>query len=253
MRTSYILPSLAAVVLAAANPSPAHAQLGALRERAKKAAADAAGNKLPARPDANASSATPATGPAPASSRVTYNDRVIEMTPDVVDRLALALNTEVMVSDSLKAILPTLREPKDWEACRTTWTTSAEAKSFYERMQQINTSDRAVMLKFTNDMSAAIEKSCGREPLAARQEVQSQLRTLPGERAMRVGNFTRAQYVILRERVTPLCTLEAAAAADGGQRVRGIGANIYYVYGAGEVEALRPKCSVLMPRITATG
>jgi hypothetical protein len=102
---------------------------------------------------------------------------------DVVDRFARALALEVSVTDSLKAILPTLREPAAWEACRNTWTTSAEAKTYLERMQKLDASDRTAYMKWANDMNAAVEKSCGREPGAARSEVQSNLRTLPGARA----------------------------------------------------------------------
>lgn len=66
----------------------------------------------------------------------------------------------------------------------------------------------------------------------------------PGQAALRTGGFTRTQYAILKERITPFCAASASAGVGGDVRVPGAD-NQFFVYNRAEVEALRPRCEHL--------
>jgi len=61
----------------------------------------------------------------------------------------------------------------------------------------------------------------------------------------KANDFTVRQNAVIKERVTPLCLADPTPPSPEGLKIRGDGP-VFFVYTAGEVEAVRPRCEAFM-------
>lgn len=244
------LGGLAAVVaVLALSATPAQAQFGRFKDAIKKKAVDAAAAAAGVKDSSNASrsgsSSARATASASASGHTSsiYDSRVLEMTPDVLDRFTQALNAEATHEKQAKLAEAKLL-PQDKEtACRVhLYQTSAERQRMqkdYEAAMQKQ--DMAAIQKATVEITAFESEHC---PARNANAVRA-LHTLPPE-VLTSANLTSVQYAVLKERIAPFCR-SAPTATESGARIQGRGNNVFYAYSAAEVTALQPRCKTLMP------
>ncbi|HEX2165692.1 MAG TPA: hypothetical protein VHG09_00520 [Longimicrobiales bacterium] len=190
--------------------------------------------------------------------KVVYNEHVLEMTPEVVDRLGKALAAEDAKRREILRLAAAVRTPEAHEQCTMEVVMSPEGQSAMEEMNAKamarveKPGDRAAMdahLKAQEAYMKLVRDRCGPDPdefESERRDMQSRLPKM-GEEA---GGFTPTQYAVLKERITPLCAI-AQTAGDGEVRIPGDGRNIFWVYSAVEVETIVPRCAELSGLIAA--
>lgn len=228
----------------------AQAQFGGLKNRLKKKVEGMAGSKDSA---SAAKAPAPAGAPAAGAPRRTagpaYNDRIIEMTPEVLDRFAAALAAER--SDraaAAQALSPAMAQK--YQRCTVQVAQSPEGKALYDKITAaMGRSDMDEYQKLAAENAALTLRKCGPNPQSG--AYRDSLSKRPVLTAAGTGKFTPEQYALLKERVVPFCK-GGAEEADGTTRVKGFGREIYYTYGSGEAAALRPRCGDLSKAIAAT-
>lgn len=219
-----------AVAFAAVAPLPAQAQIGGLVKKKLKDAvkAQAGQTEQPA-----ASQGAPQ-GP-------TFGDYVVEMTPANLDRLETALRAEKAYRDSIATFYARLPTADAYGQCNTQVMMSPEAQKISESMPE--NADLATVQKMGQQLQDLVVKKCGPDPSTFHKS--DDLRRAP-ETGAKAAGFTKDQYAIMQERIVPFCK-----AGDAPSRIPGSGTNIYYVYAPGEVQALGPRCSKLVPLIAS--
>lgn len=245
MRTSLkvLLPVMAAMAISAL---PADAQIGALKNRVRKAVGEAVagGREAVGAPAAVAAAAKPA-GPV-------YNDHVLEMTPEVLDRLSAALAAEEADRKDAQRIAASVRTEEGFQKCMEGLATNAEAirllKEYGTHVEaySANSSDPAVREAYQRAQTAITDhaaRECGPEPSRFSSQELPKLRQRAVATGREAGRFTESQYSILKERIAPLCA--ATAGGPGELKIPGKGKDVFWVYSAVEVEGLRARCAAL--------
>lgn len=243
-----------AIAVLTVSATPAQAQFGRLKDAIKKKAVDAAATAAGVKDSSSGSSASSGsssgsgartTVSASAAGRTSsiYSSRVIEMTPDVLDRFTQALNAEAAHGKEAKAAEAKLLKADKLTDCRVhLYQTSAERQRMqkdYEAAMQKQ--DMASIQKATIEISAFENEHC---PAWSPNAVQA-LHKLPPE-VLTSANLTAGQYAVLKERIVPFCKL-APTANENGARIQGSGHDVFYAYSAAEVNALQPRCKTIMP------
>lgn len=253
LRATRLIAIAAAVAIAA--PAGAQAQFGGLKNKIKKKVEAAAGVKdgdsASGGRSGNRTTRRGTTASAPRPNGPTFDDRMLEMTPEVLDRLAASVAAEragrANAAAAAKAA-PGLEQKR--QACLTKLVSSPEGKAAYARMTDaMNRQDMDAYQKESAAIVALQERRCGRDPTSS--EVRDSIATATTQATLRAGKFTPEQYSLLKERVVPFCK-GAVQDVEDGARVGGSGSDIYYVYSTREVEALRPRCGELSKAIAAT-
>lgn len=231
----------AALALVVSIPGHAHAQLGALR----RAAARAAGNAAVSHGTQQAQQQEAASRPA--SSALGGN--VLELTPAVLDRFQQSLAAEDADRRAAAQRLAALKSPQQYQQCTMSWLMSPAGKALTDRVTATASSgDQQAMVQLSNEMKASQEHACGPDP-SERGRLQSEAQAHAAQAGLAAGQFTPAQYGIVKERVVPFCRAPATTAASGDVRLQGSGSGVFWVYTATEAAALRERCTALMQGI----
>lgn len=229
-------------------PAPAEGQLGGLRDRAKKAVAQAAGVET-ARPaeSAGANAGRPATS---------ENGNVLTMTAATLARLETALAAELAEFEVVEKEFQSRPSADERSACEMGVAQGPEAQKLladYLAAVEKGGEDPDAALKAMQELDVAMRalyaRECG-EPFT--DEEARELQQQPHRVGAEAGGFTVVQYAILKERVLPFCESGADLRVDaGGASAPGVDERNRYVYGADEVDALRPRCEALTAALSA--
>jgi hypothetical protein len=220
---------------------PAHAQLGALR----RAAARAAGNAAVSGATQQAQQQEAASRPA--SSALGGN--VLELTPAVLDRFQQSLAAEDADRRAAAQRLAALKTPEQYQQCTMQWLMSPAGRALTDRVTTVASSgDQQAMVQLSNEMKASEEHACGPDP-SERGRMQSDAQAHAAQAGLAAGQFTAAQYGIIKERIVPFCRASATTPASGDVRLQGSGSGVFWVYTAAEAAALRERCTALMQGI----
>lgn len=231
----------AAAVLTFSMQTPAHAQLGSLRRAAGRATG--AVQAAPSAPAAQASAA-------PSASQSVNRGDVVEMTGDVLDRFARALQAERADLGQLAQRLSALKTPEQYAQCQLDFYNSAAGQAVYARLNAAaESNDYARMTAVAEEVKAALEQACGdpQEGDRIRQEAPAHAEAA----AIAAGGFGAREYAMIKERVVPFCRASLATGGTGEVRLPGQGTNIFWMYTANEAAALRERCATLMQGLTS--
>jgi len=225
-------------------PVPAQAQFG---DMLKKAAKDKVKEKV-----AGGGEAKPAATPAAekgsrargGEAKSPYNSWVLEMTPEVLDRFAVAIVEENRVRDSLVALLNRKPEFERKHAECVQRISQDEKMQGYMSKLGDDKLTQAQKQKAMTDMNDYMVTTCGEQHRNPATEAEDALRRGAfTEAAAKAGSFaSKGQYGVVPERILPLCR-SGVAAGEGSAQVPGDGTNIFYVYSEAEVAALHPRCA----------
>ena len=186
-----------------------------------------------------------------------FDHSVLEMTPETLDRFGHALAAEDGARRTITAHAAPLQEKArltkaQYEQCQMNMAMKPEYMELLQEMSAAmsGAQDAAAQQKAAQAMVAKTEafqlKECGPNPSehAKAVDVSGELRQAEAAAAKENG-FTVRQYAILKERATPLCLADADSPGATGLRLPGDG-RVFYVYTAGEVQALRPRCEAIL-------
>ncbi|MFI5180248.1 MAG: hypothetical protein ACHQPI_02530 [Thermoanaerobaculia bacterium] len=176
---------------------------------------------------------------------------VLPMTPENLDRLAKGLGAEEAARKGIAERAARTKSPAEYRDCKNAFLRGPDAAkvmqdSTAELKKHSNdaTANQKVFADMKTKLDELTEKKCGPDPSSSRSGPSSQSREIAEAAAKEVG-LTPRQYAILKERVAPLCALGEVPVGPEGARLHGSG-NVFWVYSAGEVAALRPRCAALM-------
>ena len=255
MSTRTLLRSAAlALVIAVAMPAPASPQIGGfLKKKMKEKIAQTLGSgdtAAAAQPAGGA--AAPGNGPASrvkkgaaVASGPTFSESMLEITPALLDRFEKGVAAEAAESKKVEAQVAKFLPMAAYERCQQTLWATPEAKAIYReyaaKMQGLKPTDQQAMLEaskwYGDHLAAMARPKCGPTPSES-GELTRQLRERPPKAGLEASGLTEIQFAILKERIVPFCKADAAG-AGAARLTDGL------VYGAGEMEALRPRCARL--------
>jgi hypothetical protein len=242
----WVRAALLALALAATAAAPAHAQIGGLRDAARRAAQGVANGPAKAeaaRPDSN----------------------VVEITPRVLDHLETILDIEAEIRDwtvKQEAARQAVAERREkHEACVANFRKGREAehKALLERMQQAQgRGDLNAITALADTVRRAYErtladeaKTCGPPPDSGAEANRSHELEQRRRAALTDSGLTQRQLSVVKERVLPFCKIARDAKDGPPLRVPGIGKGKSYVYTEQEAAAIAPRCETLLPRLQA--
>ena len=262
MRISRWMPcaGVVAMLVAAAIPAPAHAQLGGLIKKKVKAKVaqtigrgDSTGTVPPgtSAPD----TAGKAARTAPPGSGPRFTEYVLEITPDLLDRLAKGLAAEDAVRQEIERMIGKVLSRDEYKKCEAAVLRGPDGQKVYAQSRDLVTGDttyariQQASQQLARRMEQVVEPKCGLEPRKA-EDIRAQHADSLEAAAPAASGLTRLQLTIMKERILPLCAAtQALAAAAGEVRVPaaspGSANPIYYVYTPGEVTAVQPRCATL--------
>jgi len=236
--------------LATAAPMPAAAQVGRFVKKKMKEKVEQTVGDTGAAAAAASLGASPATGPV-------FNSDVLEITPELLDRLERAWAAEAKAREENARGPGKVLSAEEYQSCKERAIGSPEGQKLsqesvrlvgeattQEQMQQ-------AMEEMNTRLEAFMEPRCGLEPYKA-QHVRVELAQRVNTAGEEASGLTSIQRSILEERILPLCTETGIADADG-VRIPTEDSAIFYVYTPGEVEALRPRCGKLVKALQAEG
>lgn len=243
MNTTHLLRRTAlAVMVAAAIPAPASAQIGAIKKKMKEKISQALGAD-------SGSKAAPATGSprAPAAALV-FDDNLLEITPALMDRLEKGLAAE----QADRKTAPKLLFGADYDRCKEALEKSPEYQKEYQefiaRYADLPESRQPEALKENmKRQDAQLRAQCG-PPFQEADKLRYSLPRRAEEAGQTAAALTSRQYAILKERVMPLCEATETAAGPGAELQvpkKGSSSHVFFAYKATEVEAIRPRCAKL--------
>jgi hypothetical protein len=251
---------VAAMLVAAAIPAPAHAQLGGLiKKKVKEKAAQTIGrgdSARTARPDTSAPGAAgKAARTPPPGSGPRFTESVMEITPELLDRLEKGLAAEVVVRQEIERKIGKVLSRDEYKKCEAAVLSGPEGQKVYAQARDLATGDttyeriQKASQELARRMEQVVEPKCGLEPRKA-EEIREQHADSVEAAAPAASGLTRLQLTIVKERILPLCAAtQAVAAAAGEVRVQagaqGDANPIYYVYTPNEVSAVQPRCAKL--------
>ena len=268
MRTSRLMPCavVAAMFVAAAIPAPAHAQLGGLiKKKVKEKVAQTVSrgdSAKTARPDTSAPNATGKVArTTPPGSGPHFTEYVLEITPELLDRLEKGLAAEDVVRQAVERKIGKVLSRDEYEKCESAVLRGPEGQKVYAQSRDLVNGDttyeriQKASQELARRMEQVVEPKCGLEPRKA-EEIREQHADSVEAAAPAASGLTRLQLTIMKERILPLCAAtQAVAAAAGEVRVpagtQDSARAIYYVYAPNEVNAVQPRCAKLASALRA--
>jgi len=237
--------------LAAAVPVSASAQVGGfLKKKMKEKVEQTVGGADTASANRAVSAAVPGSGPV-------FNEWVLEITPDILDRLEKALAAEAAAREANARGLGKVLSAEEYQSCKERAIGSPEGQKLSQESVRLigeaTTQEQMqrAMEEMNTRLEAFMEPRCGLEPYKA-QQVEVELARRVNTAAEEASGLNDHQLSILKERILPLCTETGITDADG-VRIPTEDSTIFYVYSPGEVEALRPRCGTLAKALQAEG
>ena len=254
MNTTHLLRRTALViVLAAAIPAPASAQIGAIKKKMREKisqalGADSGSKAAPATGSARApAAAAPGSARAPAATLI-CDDNLLEITPALLDRLEKGLAAE----QADRKTAPKLLFGADYDRCKKELEESPayrkEYQEFIARYADLPESRQPEALKENMKREdAQLRAQCG-PPFQEADKLRFSLPRRAEEAGQTAAALTPRQYAILKERIMPLCEATETAAGPGGELQvpkKASSSHVFFAYKATEVEAIRPRCAKL--------
>lgn len=226
-------------------PAAAQGQLGGLKKKAAAALKRGAGVEAAA-PETDVPG-----GPVRSGNVLTLDEGNLDL-------LEQALAAEAAERDVVEALLAERPTPDARAACEQTVLVGPQGQAVmadYMAALEKAGENQEAMMKAMQEMDTKLRalyaRECG-EPYSVEEE--RELVERPNVVGAAAVGFTPVQYAILKERIAPFCTAGAGVGAGGqGAAVPAEGSNESYVYEAGEVEALRPRCAALMAALPDGG
>ncbi len=262
-----------AVVLAMALPAPASPQLGKWVKKAIKqkiadkieqtvlgpdstSASPSAAGVLAAAASGNGGGSLRAKKGSPAPAGPTFDENVLEITPELLDRLEKGLAAESRDRKAGVKEASKVLSNEDYQKCeRAVYLTPEYQKAIREYAaapkKDLPATQRASGV-YSNRLEELLAAKCGPGGNGA-VSAQYGVSQRSAQKGQAASGLTDYQYAILQERILPLCTAASPAAGPGGEtRIPAGGfSSLYYVYAPGEVAALRPRCAKLMRALIA--
>lgn len=250
MKTRKLVTWTALVIgLAAMVPASASAQVtGLIKKKVKEKVVPTV-----AAPD------TAAARSAAAEGQPVYTSHVLEITPDLLDRLEKALAAEAATREENARRLGKVLPSEEYDRCSQRVLMSPEGQRLSAEL--IGLLDEATTYEETQRAmeemgtraEAFVEPECGLKPSKA-ENLRNELAPRVPAAAQQASGLTDIQLSILKERILPFCLApEAVAAAAGDLRIPGETSTVFYVYSPTEVEALQPRCEGLAESLQAGG
>ena len=266
MKISRLMPCVvvAAMLASAAAPAPAHAQVGGLlKKKLKEKISQKVGG-----PDSAAAAAEPsapgaATKPAraaPSRPGPQFTEYLLEITPDVLDRMEKGLAAEAAVRQEIDRKIGKVLSHDEYEKCQMAVLQTPEGRKVYEQFLVKGDTSAAGLRKASEDlarrMEQVVEPKCGLEARKA-EDIRTQNADRMEAAAPQASGLTRLQLTLLKERILPLCAAAQAVTAPTGEvRVSAAASGstdpIYYVYTPTEVSAAQPRCAKLSSALRAS-
>lgn len=243
MNTTLTRTCVSAAALLMIVVAPLEAQIGGIGRRVRQAV-----EREVAKPDQATTQGTK------------YNEHVLEMTPEVVDRFAKAMVAEEADRAAVAKVASSVKTGEEYQSCMMEAIMSDEGQRVMDDMTakteaySNNPSDKAAeqaYRKAQEAMAKFMADKCGADPSTFANTELPELQKRPARVGMEAGGFTPTQYAFLKERVTPLCAI-ASTGPDGEVRIPGDGKNIFWVYSEVEVETIVPRCAELTRLLAAT-
>ena len=231
--------------LTAVVPASAAAQIGGLIKR--KVRETVAG--------LDAAAASPAAQAAPGP---VFNEHVLAITPELLDRLEKALSAEAATREENARRVGKVLDAEEYQSCRQRVAGSPRAQELMEEQLQVLEDETSTqqqreqaLQEMATRLEALTEPECGLEPNKA-EKLRSELAPRVAAAAEQAGGLSDIQLSILKERILPFCVApEAVAAAAGEMKIPGETSTVFYVYSPTEVEALQPRCGSLVEGLLA--
>ena len=206
----------------------ADAQLGGLIKRAGEAA-----KKGVPQPDA------PPAGPQPATSALGC-----PVDDAAMDRVLKGMEAERAARDAALKEAASAKTQAQYTACQSELAAGPEMQKALEAMTSLPENataaqSQAAMEKFGATMSTLVNQKCGPDPSEFREQLNRKF-----TEAGKQGSDCDAR---IREHALRFCQLSAAeqaSAQNGGVRVPGTGAKIFWVYTEAEARAYAPRCGL---------
>lgn len=246
MRFAPALTLTATAVALLLAPATLPAQFGKLVKKAK----EAAGVEKPAQVAAAAETAQP--------SRSWSIDPVYQLTTENLDRFTTALVAERAARQETLKLIAGLKSKNAYALCQQSAATSAPYQKLFnqyvEDAPKATTieASQAVTRKFTDDALAMMLKTCGADPAEyPEHQRESIVRSKGFDAGIEKSGLERRNYAVLKERIIPFCTADAATRAAADVRVPGQGRNIFFVYLPAETATLAPRCDAIMSALQA--
>lgn len=242
--------ALVAMLVTAAAPAPAAAQIGGLiKRKLKEKVVQTVGGSDTAAPAAETADRDARTGLPRQGPRFTEN--VLEMTPELLDRFEKGLAAESAVRDEIDRALGKLLSPDDYHRCELAVARSPEGQKVYLGASDLlkEGATQEEMQKASEEIArrfdAIVRPKCG---LNTRQA--DEVRTRHADRLDAAGpaaaGLTKLQLTLMKERIIPFCTAAGAPTVAAGEvRIPTSSAAISWVYSTAEMEALQPRCARL--------
>lgn len=231
---------------------PATAQGGLLR-RAKEKVTATVETTIGGGSEKAEGATSGATNPQPATTAAaptTTHPALLTMDADVMDRFGRALTAEIGTRDAWVAF------EQEFATCQSTMYTdpamlddlSRMSDEMARAMENAKTPDDLVALSLAHQarLDALVKRHCGISNTEF-SERQSGINEQVQQAALAAGNFTDAQYGLLKERIVPFCKAGGTSASIPGPQ-----GDHFYVYSADEVAAIAPRCASLMPQVERT-
>jgi hypothetical protein len=244
--------ALAALLMTSATPTPAAAQIGGFLKRKLKAkvvqtvvgnAATATGN----------GARTTASAPAPG-----FTDNVLEITPELLDRLEKGLAAELSVQDEIDRLLGKLLPMDEYRQCSQAVMKSAEAQKIYMAASDLTSGDTTLghLQKASEELARRFDQivrpKCGLDSQDA-QQVRDQHADRLHAAGPTASGLTMLQLSILKERIIPFCTAAQIPAAAAGEVRITTSSAVSWVYTTAEMQALQPRCAKLASALQRGG
>lgn len=234
---------LLAAMIAALAATPADAQIGGLKNAAKRAV-QGAGSGGPAKPDSS----------------------VVEITPHLLDRLEtiLDIESEMRDADAKRAAVRQAEEDRrqEHESCTQRFRSGrqSEFESLAQRMKQAQGRGDMRAITALSDTARLMQqrmlsdeaKSCGPAPATGVEAQRADQLEQRRRAALDAAGLSPRQFAIVKERIVPFCAMAQRGAGSSQLRVPGIGRGNSYIYTDREAAAIAPRCATLAPRLQAT-
>lgn len=243
--------ALAAMLIGAAAPASAAAQIGKLIKGKVKEKVVQTVIETGAGPDTIPEGARVSP---PGAGRL-FNENTLEITSELLDRVEKGLAAEEAVRQEVERKIGKVLGREEYDQCEAAVLRGPEGMKVYEQARNLATGDTSyehitkASEELARRMEAVIEPKCGLEPSKA-EGIRSQHAERIAAAGPEASGLTPIQLSIMKERILPLCTAAPAVAAAAGEVRVPAGEEaatnpIYYVYTPGEVDALQPRCEAL--------
>jgi hypothetical protein len=259
MRISRMISCAALTLLvAAAVPAQGNAQVGRLLKRAAKEAV----TQVVVDKAASVTGVQPEPGSAALGARATpgprFDEYLLEMTPDVLDRFDKGLAAEAAVRQEVERLIGKVLPPYEYDKCRDDVITGPEGQRVYMEAAEVLQTLAAQhgIQKASEELDRRMDRivvpKCGLGPVEA-QAIREKHADRLNAAAPQAADMTALQLYNLRERIVPLCkAMSSIIMGDEHAKVPTGVASVWWVYSPLEVEAAQPRCEKLMAALSAT-